>query len=343
MVSPKAATTGDMRLSALDLVPVLEGETAREAMNHTVALAQAAEGAGLTRLWLAEHHNAAGMACSSPELVIARLGQATSRLRLGAGGIMLPNHSPLKVAETFRLLQAMYPGRIDLGLGRAPGTDPRTAAALRRGLDVDGGTFPAQLHDLLGYLVADEVPRPPFHPSTVAIPTGISKPQLFVLSSSGFGAEVAAREGLGLAFAHHMNPGEACAVLQRYREAFVPSGQLETPYAIVSVSAICADSHADAEHLRLSGELAMLRFAQGRRDLPLPSSASAAEHDWTPDEQNLRAMFREAPVVGAIDEVATRLSQLARDSGADELMLLTFVHDQEARRASYRHLAQALA
>lgn len=331
-----------MKLSAIDLVPILEGEGAHEAITHSRDFAVAAEAMGLTRLWLAEHHNAAGLACSSPELLIARLGEATERLRIGAGGIMLPNHAPLKVAESFRLLEAMYPGRIDLGLGRAPGTDPRTAAALRRGVHTDPDAFPAQLDALLDHFASDEVPRPAFHPSIVAIPTVTATPELFVLSSSGFGAEVAARYGLGLAFAQHMNPGDAVSIVQRYRKTFTPSPHRPSPYAIVSVSVVCADTRAEAEHLRLSGELAMLRFSQGRRDLPFPTPETAAAHAWTDEQQNLRALFREAPVVGDVDEVASRLSRLAAESGADELMLLTLVHDQVARRRSYERLAETL-
>jgi len=331
-----------MKLSAIDLVPILEGETAHDAMNHARELAVAAEAVGLSRLWLAEHHNAAGLACSCPELLLARLGEVTSRLRLGAGGIMLPNHAPLKVAETFRSLQAMYPGRIDLGLGRAPGTDPRTAAALRRGTTVDPDAFPRQLDALLAHLKADDTPRAAFAQSTVAIPTCVPTPAPFILSSSGFGAELAAKRGLGLAFAHHMNPAEAVAIVRRYRDAFSPSYDLSRPYAILSVATICAETRAEAEHLRLSGDLTMLNFAQGRRDLPFPRPETAAAHRWTPDEQNLRAMFREAPVVGDVDHVASRLTRLAEESGADELMLITLVHDQTARRRSYGLLARAL-
>ncbi len=332
-----------MRLSALDLSPILAGETAGDALSHSLALAEHAERLGLSRLWLAEHHNAAALACPCPELLIARMGAATSALRLGAGGIMLPNHSPLKVAETFRVLEAMYPGRIDLGLGRAPGTDPRTAAELRRGARITGDDFPEQLSALLAYQSPDELPREPFTSTTVAIPAGVDSPEIFILSSSGYGAELAARRGLGLAFAHHMNPRDAAAALRRYRETFQPSRYRSKPHAIASVSVVCAETTADARHLATSGELAMLRLAQGRRDLPLATAEEAAAFEWDTEAKAVRRMFGMAPVVGAVDEVATRLTTLADDSGADELMLLTMVHDQSARRRSYALVADALS
>lgn len=331
-----------MHLSALDLSPVLSGETAHEALGHSLALAEHAERIGLRRLWLAEHHNAAALACPCPELLIARIGAATSTLRLGAGGIMLPNHSPLKVAETFAVLSALYPGRVDLGLGRAPGTDPRTAAELRRGARVSGDDFPDQLEALLAYQAPAELPREPFTSTTIAIPAGVPAPDLFLLSSSGYGAELAARRGLGLAFAHHMNPRDASAALRRYRETFQPSAHRAEPYAIASVSVVCADTRADAHHLAGSGELAMLRLAQGRRDLPLATAEEAAAFDWDGEAKAIRRMFGMAPVVGSVDEVATRLTRIVDESGADELMVLTLVHDQAARRRSYALVAEAL-
>lgn len=331
-----------MQLSALDLSPILAGETASEALAHSIALAEHAERIGLRRLWLAEHHNIAALACPCPELLIARLGAATETLRLGAGGIMLPNHSPLKVAETFRVLEALYPGRIDLGLGRAPGTDPRTAAELRRGAHVTGDDFPAQLDALLAFQAPDDLPREPFSGTTLAIPANVPAPEVFLLSSSGYGAELAARRGLGLAFAHHMNPRDTTAALRRYRETFQPSSHRDEPYAIASVSVVCAEATADARHLAGSTELAMLRLAQGRRDLPLATAEEAAAFDWDGEAKAIRRMFGMAPVVGAIDEVATKLTTLADESGADELMLLTMVHDQQARRRSYALVADVL-
>jgi luciferase family oxidoreductase group 1 len=331
-----------MRLSVLDLSPIPSGQTATDALAHTVALAEEAERLGMTRYWVAEHHNAASVACSCPEVVIARLGSVTSRMRIGAGGIMLPNHSALKVAETFRVLHAMFPGRVDLGLGRAPGTDPRTAAALRRGEAFTSDDFPPLLEELLSYLAPDDVPRPPFSTNTIAIPANVPAPELYVLSSSGFGAQVAARRGLGLAFAHHMNPRDAVEAVKRYRASFEPSDHRSVPYAIMSVGVVCASDAAEARELAAAGELAMLRFAQGKRDLPLPSVEEAAAHSWDADENALRRMYRRAPIVGDVDRVAGALRTLVEQSGVDELMLLTMTHDQAARRRSYALVAEAL-
>jgi luciferase family oxidoreductase group 1 len=264
-------------LSVLDLSPIPSGSTAGDALRNTLDLAQHAEALGLRRYWLAEHHNAGGLACPAPELMIGQVAATTSSIRVGAGGIMLPNHTPLKVAETFRVLHALFPGRIDLGLGRAPGTDPRTAAALRRSreaLVVDD--FPEQLAELTRYLDDDGPPRTGFSGTIRAIPTNIPSPELWLLGSSeAGGALLAAERGLGFAFAHHINPDDSVRVLRRYREAFVPSGRLREPWAILALGVVCAESDAAAERLASSGELSMVRFLQGIRDLPMPSVEEA--------------------------------------------------------------------
>jgi luciferase family oxidoreductase group 1 len=331
--------TRAMKLSVLDLTPILEGETASDAFAHSEALVQAAEDLGLARFWLAEHHNAAALACSCPEVLIARLASLTRRISIGAGGIMLPNHASLKVAETFRVLGALFGRRIDLGLGRAPGTDPRTAAALRRGA---ADAFPEQLESLLAYFSPDDVPRSPFPTSTLAIPANVPAPQLFVLSSSGFGAKVAAERGLGLAFAHHMNPRDAVEALRTYRRAFMPSSARAEPYAIVSTAVVCAPTTAEAKHLATSGELAMLRLAQGKRDAPLASASTAAAYPWEGDEKTLQRLHRRVPFVGDVDRVASKLRTLRDDSEADEIMMMTMVYDQALRQRSYALLADAL-
>jgi len=328
-------------LSVLDLSVIPEGSSASQALHGTVESARHVEKLGFTRYWLAEHHNAATLASSCPEVLIARVASATNRMRVGAGGIMLPNHSPLKVAETFRVLEALFPGRIDLGLGRAAGTDPRAAALLRRG-DVSVDEFPEELSRLSTFLDADALPREPFARSVVAIPVGVPSPELFVLSSSGFGVTVAAERGLGLAFAHHMNPDDAAAEIQRYVRTFRPSGIRAQPRAILSVAVVCSESNREAKELASSGELAGVRFAQGLRDMPLPSVAAAMAHAYDEDERSLRALHRMRGIVGDVDQVCSKLEALAKESQADELMLMTHVHDPEARARSYALVAKAL-
>src|SRR6185437_7166622 len=252
------------RVSVLDLSPIPSGASAGDALRNTIDLARHAESLGLARYWLAEHHNAAALACSAPEIMIGQIAAATRAMRVGAGGIMLPNHSPLKVAETFRVLSALFPGRIDLGLGRAPGTDGRTAAVLRRSAQAPSGDdFPAQLDALMGYLGPDAAPRAAWATSVVAIPTGVAPPDLWILGSSDFGATLAAERGMGFAFAHHINPHEAATLLRAYRTSFRPSACRATPEAILAVAVVCAETDAAAEELASAVDLGGVRFSQG--------------------------------------------------------------------------------
>ena len=332
-------------LSVLDLSPIPSGSTAGDALRNTLDLARHAEALGLRRYWLAEHHNAGGLACPAPELMIGQVAATTRSIRVGAGGIMLPNHTPLKVAETFRVLHALFPGRIDLGLGRAPGTDPRTAAALRRSreaLVVDD--FPEQLAELTHYLDDDGPPRTGFGGTIRAIPTNVPSPELWLLGSSeAGGALLAAERGLGFAFAHHINPDDSVRVLRRYREAFVPSGRLHEPWAILALGVVCAESDAAAERLASSGELSMVRFLQGIRDLPMPSVEEALAHRYDAHEQALRLGRGPNVLVGGPARVGQRLTELVASSGADEVMVLTHVHEHAARKRSYELVAEALA
>jgi len=266
-------------LPVLDLSPIVSGSRAGDALRHTIDLARHADAVGLRRYWLAEHHNAGSLACSAPEILIGQVAAATRSIRVGSGGIMLPNHTPLKVAESFRVLHALFPGRIDLGLGRAPGTDPRTAPALRRSREaVKADDFPEQLAELARYLEPDGPPRPGFATTIRAIPTNVPSPELWLLGSGDSGgAALAAERGLGFAFAHYMNPDEAAPVLRRYRETFVPSPGLAKPWAILAIGVICAESDEAAERLSTSSELAMVWFRQGTRidgiDMPWDAPA----------------------------------------------------------------------
>jgi luciferase family oxidoreductase group 1 len=330
-------------LSVLDLSPIPSGSTAGDALRNSIDLARHAEALGVRRYWLAEHHNAGMLACPAPEILIGQIAAATTSLRVGAGGIMLPNHTALKVAETFRVLHALFPGRIDLGLGRAPGTDPRTAAALRRSreaLAVDD--FPEQLADLARYLGDDGPPRPRFSGTIRAIPTHVPAPELWLLGSSeAGGALLAAERSLGFAFAHHINPEDAARVLRRYRETFVPSPHRPAPWAILAVAVVCAESDSEAQRLASSSELAMVWFRQGLRDRPLPSVEEALAYTYDPDEEALRRV-RGPLLVGDVARVREQIRALVDASGADEVMAVTHVHDHAARKRSYDLLAEAL-
>jgi luciferase family oxidoreductase group 1 len=332
-------------LSVLDLSPIPSGLTPGDALRNTLDLARHAEALGLRRYWLAEHHNAGGLACPAPEIMIGQVAATTKSIRVGSGGIMLPNHTPLKVAETFRVLHALFPGRIDLGLGRAPGTDPRTAAALRRSraaLDVDD--FPEQFAELTRYLDEDDPPRTGFSGTIRAVPIHVPSPELWLLGSSeAGGALLAAQRGMGFAFAHHINPEDSVRVLRRYREAFVPSLGRHAPWAILALAVVCAETDVAAKRLASSGELAMVRFLQGIRDRPLPSVDEALAHRYDAHEEALRAGRGSHLIVGGVAKVREHLGVLVEASGADEVMVLTHVHDHAARKRSYEFVAEALA
>jgi luciferase family oxidoreductase group 1 len=331
-------------LSVLDLSPVPSGSTAGDTLRNTIDLARHAEALGYRRYWLAEHHNAGGLACPAPEIMIGQVAAATKSIRVGAGGIMLPNHTPLKVAETFRVLHALFPGRIDLGLGRAPGTDPRTAAALRRSREaVAIDDFPERLDELTRYLDERDPPRPAFSCTIRAIPADVPSPELWMLGSSEAGGGlIAAQRGLGFAFAHHINPEEAVPVLRRYRETFVPSERRREPWAILGLAVVCAATDAAAEELATSGQLGMVRFLQGLRDRPLPSVEEARAHAYDAEQQALLAASRGRVLVGGVERVRAGLRSLVETTQADEVMVLTHVHAHDARKRSYELVAEAL-
>lgn len=332
-----------IRLSVLDLSPVPSGSTSAEALRNTLDLAQHAEALGYHRYWLAEHHNMALIASSAPEVMIGHVASLTREIRVGSGGVMLPNHAPLKVAETFRMLEALHPGRIDLGLGRAPGTDPRTALALRRTRDAQGlavDDFPEQLSHLQSFLTDSFPEGHPFQPIQ-AMPNGVPPPELWLLGSSDFGARLAAERGLSFAFAHHINPEPGIAMLQHYRRNFRPSGFSPTPQALLATGAICAETDEAAERLASSAWLNMLRFVQGRKPAPLAPVEEAAAHPFTPLELEVLDANRARLTVGSPETVRRRLTSLAQQAGVTEIMIMTMVHDHQDRRRSYELLAEA--
>ncbi|GHO97172.1 N5,N10-methylene tetrahydromethanopterin reductase [Reticulibacter mediterranei] len=329
-------------LSVLDLSLVDAGLTSTQALQNTIALARQAERLGYTRYWLAEHHNTSMLASSAPEIMIGHVAQATNRLRVGSGGVMLPNHSPLKVAETFRVLEALHPGRIDLGIGRAPGTDPMTALALRRSkVALGADDFPEQLAELFAYTSEGFEDDHPFR-SVSATPTDIALPPVWLLGSSDYSAQVAAALGLGFAFAHHINPQGAERATHLYQENFKPSRDLERPKTIVATSVVCADTEELVEELVASMALAWVRMRSGH-STPIPSPQEALDHIYTPAERALAQSVRSQRIIGTPDKVKILLDQLIEQTEADELMITTFMYGHNHRLRALELLADLFA
>jgi len=328
------------KLSVLDVSPVASGSTSTEALRNTLDLAQLTDRLGFTRYWLAEHHNTPLIASSAPEIMIGHVADVTKNIRVGSGGIMLPNHTPLKVAETFRVLEALHPGRVDLGLGRAPGTDPLTAVALRRSrAALDADDFPARLEDLLHFL---DHGFPPNHPleRLRAMPDDVPMPEIWLLGSSDFSAALSAKMGLRFAFAHHIAPWPAIAALRMYRNEFQPSEALKQPEALIGVSVVCAETDARAEELARPLQLTLLRFRTGRMGR-FPSIEEATNYQYSPDEKMLIESNRDRSFVGSPARVRAQLTQLAEQAGVDEIMVTTMTHEHADRRRSYELLAEA--
>ncbi|MFE5807744.1 LLM class flavin-dependent oxidoreductase [Streptomyces sp. NPDC056491] len=332
-------------LSVLDLVTVGAGSTAHASLRTSVGIARLAEARGYHRHWVAEHHSMPGVASSSPAVILAHLAAHTSRIRLGSGGVMLPNHAPLAVAEQFGTLEAMAPGRIDLGLGRAPGTDGRTAAALRGPgrLDEAADEFPRRLAELTRFLDDDFPDGHPYArvhavPGPVQGPAG--RPPLWLLGSSGFSARLAGELGLPFAYAHHFSAAGTIPALDLYRQSFRPSAVLDAPYAAIGVSALAADTDGQARAQVLTGALSMLRLRTGRPGL-IPTPEEAAAYDFSPPEREFVHGWLANVVHGTPDEVRTGLDDLAKRTGADELMLTSNAHSGSARLRSYALVADA--
>ena len=327
-----------LTLSVLDLAPVSSGSTAAQAIQNTLDLARHAEGLGYFRYWLAEHHNMPGIASSSPEILIGQVARETSALRVGSGGVMLPNHAPLKVAESFLTLEALFPGRIDLGIGRAPGSDSRTAMALRRSSG-GGDDLPAQLADLFAFAGGQFPPGHPYR-SIAAVPAGLGLPPVWLLGSSDYSAQAAAALGLGFVFAHHINPYGSAEAMRLYRARFAPSEHLSEPKSIVTASVICADTDAQADTLATSFDLAWLRLAAGRPSL-FPSVEEARAYPYTELERAQAQGTRDRIITGSPQTVRAKLCGLAGQAETSEIMVTTMVHDHDARLRSYALLAEA--
>jgi luciferase family oxidoreductase group 1 len=328
----------DLRLSVLDLSPVSSGSNGAQALHNTLVLARLTDQLGYERYWLAEHHNLLSVASSAPEVMIGHVASETSRIRVGAGGIMLPNHAPLRVVETFRVLESLHPGRVDLGIGRAPGTDPVTATVLRRSRDGQGADdFPQQFSELLASS-GDGFPEG--HPlrSVIAMPSDVGLPPIWLLGSGGYSARAAGQMGLGYAFASHFSPTDSAPAMHAYRESFEASEDFERPSAILAVSVICAETNEHAEELASSMQLAWVRMRSGT-PRPLPSPKEAMDYSYDPAERRLADVYRSMQVIGDPRTVRARIEELTQHTVADEVMVTTNVYDHDERLRSYELLA----
>ena len=329
------------KLSILDQSPVLSSGTPAQAIQATLDLARRAEELGYHRYWLAEHHAIAALADPCPEVLLARLGAETNRIRIGTGGVLLPYYSAFKVAEVFRMLEALYPGRVDLGIGRAPGGDQRTAHAVAGGQFPSADDFPQRVWELVGHLdgtLPDDHP----HKRVRVQPGGDTAPQVWLLGSSDYSGLLAAQLGLRFAFAHFINAKGGDAVTRAYRERFQPSARELAPAAIVCVFAICAATDAEAERLAASIDLRRLHMALNL-DTPVPTLEEAERHAYTEEERRYVMSQRERAVIGGPEKCRRELTALVERYGADELMLITITGDYATRLRSYELLAAAFA
>lgn len=323
-------------LSVLELAPVARDATATEALHNTAELAKRVEALGYQRIWVAEHHNMPSIASSSPAVLIAHLAAVTSTIRVGSGGVMLPNHAPLVVAEQFGTLEALHPGRIDLGIGRAPGTDQRTALALRRttaGLSAEN--FPQELSNLIGYFQGDD-------DLIQAVPARGNEPAIWLLGSSGFSAQLAGLLGLPFSFAHHFSSANTVPALELYRQNFRPSRWLSEPYAKIAVNVICADSDEKALWQAGPSALAFLKLRTGKPEA-LVTPEEAAAYPYNDLEKAFVDDRWRDQAVGSPETVERQLRDLLSQTGANELMLTTMVYDLEDRSHSYELVTEKVA
>ncbi|SFI59715.1 luciferase family oxidoreductase, group 1 [Phyllobacterium sp. CL33Tsu] len=323
-------------ISVLDLSPIAEGSNAGQSLRNSLDLAQNAERLGYNRLWLAEHHSMRGIASAATAVVIAHIAAGTSTIRVGAGGIMLPNHAPLMVAEAFGTLASLHPGRIDLGVGRAPGTDQITAQALRRNLNQDVNGFPQDVVELMGYLRDPEPGQ-----RVIAVPGAGTNVPVWILGSSLFGAQLAAALGLPYAFASHFAPAEMERAIEIYRARFEPSGHIDQPYVMLGLNVFAAETDAEAKLLQSSQQQAFVNLRTGR---PGPLPPPVENYEETLDLHS-KAILRQAlscSVVGSRATVKAGVEEFIQRTGADEVMVTGQIFDHKARIRSYEILAEAI-
>lgn len=322
------------RLSVLDLSPIAEGSNAAQSFKNSLSLAQHAERLGFQRYWLAEHHGMPGIASAATAVLLSYIGSGTQRIRIGAGGIMLPNHSPLVVAEQFGTLESLFPGRVDLGLGRAPGSDMQTARALRRNLHADPDEFPQDVLELMDYF--SDQPRQPVR----AVPGQGLKVPVWILGSSLFGAQLAAMLGLPFAFASHFAPAQMMDAIAIYRERFKPSANLVRPYVMLGFNVFAADSTEQAQLVASSAQQAFVNLRSGRPGrLPAPREGYLAQLG--PQEHAILQHLLSCSAIGTVDEVREQMRGFIEKTGADELMIAGQIYDHPARLRSYEIAAEA--
>ncbi len=321
-----------MKLSILDLCPILSGKSATESFQQTTSLARFADQMGFYRYWMAEHHNMGGIGSSAPEVLIAHVASYTNNIRVGSGGIMLPNHATLHMAEVFRTLEALYPGRIDFGLGRAPGSGTKASHALRSVKGLSADDFPDQLTYLMNWMNDEEVKA---HAGVEAIPAKVKMPEVWILGSSDFGAMLAGDRGLPYAFAQHFSQLPALEIIRLYREHFNPSKWLSKPHAMIGIHVICAETDEEAMELALSSDLQFALFVGTGQSIPLPSVEEAkaypfTEHDWKQVRAGSMPKF-----IGSPETIKRKLDPYIKSGIIDEFMILSMIYDQDKRKRSY--------
>lgn len=327
---------GSIPVSVLDLVAISEGHTAKEALQDMVSLAQHVEELGYRRFWLSEHHNSPTLASSATSILIAKVLDNTDSIEVGSGGIMLPNHTPLVVAEQFGTLDTMYPGRVNLGLGRAPGTDMQTAHALRRTTQETAFAFPQDVVELQNYLKSAE------HQSMVRAYPGVgTEVPIYILGSSTSSAQLAARLGLPYVFAAHFAPQQLKQALQLYRSQFQPSEYLAEPYVMVCVNVVAAETTEEAEMLSTSSQLFYLNVVRGTKNL-LQAPVETMDGKWSLYEENVARGMSQYTFIGDRETISSQLAPFLKELQIDELMAVSYIYDQEKRKRSYEILKQAV-
>jgi luciferase family oxidoreductase group 1 len=333
-------TVPKIKISVLDQSPIRSGGSPPESLLETVELAQACESYGYHRYWLAEHHATPALAGPAPEIMIARIAAVTNRMRIGSGGIMLSHYSPLKVAETFNLLETLFPGRIDLGIGRAPGSDQLTAVALAYGSEIGIEYFPTRIADMMAFMGDAEPPTKMFERIKI-VPKPAQPAQVWLLGSSDQSALMAAQFGLAFSFAQFITSDGGQGVLDAYRRHFNPSDFYPRPEASICTFLICAETEKEAKRLGSSRDFSLLRRARGQQG-PFPSIAEARAHDYSEADLSIIAANGNRSFYGDPGQCRARIESLAENYGVGEIVVLTICHDPVARRRSYQLLAEAL-